>query len=1035
MPSLPDKDAVSRPAPEGAQGASGSGEVGARGPQYGGWARMDSDSVLRGWTRDRTDPARRLDVEIFIDGERTAILRADALDPKLVQLGEGDGQYAFSYLTPPRFRDGRPHSFQVRVRQGPYTLRCKQDSFELSAAGASPRLQVSAISLSGIRGWLHGGQYAKSIRLALWSDGVRIDPDLDTEWSGGGGALEFLAVPSGEILDRLCRQSLALAAPGMAEADYPLAVLPRLNLILRARYSEGGEIRVEFLGDTGAVNGEDLWFRITRGDEVQCPDIEALTIRQGVARFRLQPGLDPAGLEITAGFRSTLLNSLKAPLRPDCSGWVKNPGFRCWGADGVEAWTIARGAGRGFYEFPESRAKSLGLSGDVLRFDLAGAPEAGLLLSQVLGPHPHSAGLLPITAMVRSDRALDLGLVLTNSDGDRVGHAEVPTGSDWDWTLLTVDVQRLAAIDEVLTLSLTTSAEAGVLEVAGLTIGDSFEDLNPVSDLPALTGELAVNTDLRQWPHGIRREDLVGRSELARGWYGVNHRSESPMAVMALTAGDDEDEIALALAAPEVPEHLRLEVRLQREVLRLSRGMLDFEMGSPMAARRLFQSAEAGLPDHGEIDRIQIIRRHPALASRNAADGDEVLVTIARRQMINRSYHRFRMPFALEGSGGESAAPVDQADGEIFLVLEFRQPCAFAIRRLSVRAEEDSWPPAPAAYLALEDRNILAQVDTVRGLKDWISTSVQTPTPGRSGAETAGPWIWSLAPPDGIEVLVCGAEAIEAATDTLSSLRRASSVPHTVRLLAQSPDSVGICRLEAAVADQPWASWQDSGGLGSVAQLDGAIRSSSAGWVVVLAAGDVVSSGWLEALARLVIRDPQVALAGPLCNAAFLGLATPDRLQDLTLTPMALDADDSPARMARRLRGQPVTDVATVPILADVGLMIRRTLYLETGGLNHRAFQLPASALLDLTIRMSANGNDVKLATDAYVHRLPLDAAGTRGAILQADSAKLASFHPDSDIQVLLQQLRDQPWLAKIRQGLRAACSAEPAPGRKENRP
>jgi O-antigen ligase len=47
--------------------------------------------------------------------------------------------------------------------------------------------------------------------------------------------------------------------------------------------------------------------------------------------------------------------------------------------------------------------------------------------------------------------------------------------------------------------------------------------------------------------------------------------------------------------------------------------------------------------------------------------------------------------------------------------------------------------------------------------------------------------------------------------------------------------------------------------------------------VVVLEAGDQVTDGWLEALVGAVGADPEVALAGPLSNAAFLGLMAPDR--------------------------------------------------------------------------------------------------------------------------------------------------------------
>jgi hypothetical protein len=1023
----PDKNIPDNPAPEAAPDAV-TPEIPARAPQYGGWARMDSDAVLRGWARDRADASRRLDVEIFIDDQRIAVLRADALDPKLVQLGQGDGRYAFAFLTPPDYRDGRPHSFHVRVRQAPYTLKCKQDSFDLPPSATPPKLEVTVVSFGSIRGWLHGGQYAKSIRLALWADGNRIDPDLDTQWSGSGDAREFLFEPSGEILDRLCRQSLTLAAPGMAEAGYPVARLDRLSLGLRARIDADGEVRVRFFGDTTAINGETVWFRLTRNGESQAPDLEGAPVQQGNAQFRLPSGLDPEGLEVRVVCRGTLLSSLWAPLRQDCRDWLQNPGFRHWGPDGVAHWNTARSAGRGFFAFPPAQALAYGLTGDVLRFDLAEERNGDLLLGQEFQPHRLSAGALPVSAMVRSDREITLALALTNPAGRAVGRAEIVSSKDWRF--LTVDIPCEERPGEPLTLTLCASVTAGTVEVAGLTIGDSFEVYATAEDVPQQPGQLAVNTDLVQWPSGILRDNLIGRSELARGWYGANHRSAAPISVRALTNGNDEGDIALAVAVPEVPEYFRLEIRLHPETALLSRGMLDFEIGSPPAARRLFQSAVAGLPEYGEIERIQIVRRRTEGVVHAEPGSDELLVVLARRLMIDRSYHRFRLPFSLDATGSQAIAPGERPDEEYFLVFEFRQPCAFAVRRLRLTSQKDARPASPPAFLALEDRNIEAHARRVRGLESWVSTTVQSATGEASPGGDSGPWLWSLAPAGGVEVLVCGAEAPEAMWETLAGLGKGSAVPRTVRLVAQSPDRVAIAGLEAAVAGQPWTSWLSPSGLGRVEQLDAAIRSSDASWVVVLEAGDQVTDGWLEALVGAVGADPEVALAGPLSNAAFLGLMAPDRLPDLSLTPLVCSPGVSPTAMALRLRGEACGGGTPVPVLGDAGLMIRRSSYLAAGGLNPAAFQTSTAALLDLAIRIAGSGQGLRMALDSYVHRPPAAGAGTPADISRVELAKLASLHPDWDLGSMLQKCRDLPALARLRQGLPAI--SEPGQGRGE---
>lgn len=72
-----------------------------------------SGQELIGWVWEPTDPAKRLTVEVTVDG--TLLRRREASDfrPDLPDAGVGDGRYAFSVELPPETFDGEAHSIAV----------------------------------------------------------------------------------------------------------------------------------------------------------------------------------------------------------------------------------------------------------------------------------------------------------------------------------------------------------------------------------------------------------------------------------------------------------------------------------------------------------------------------------------------------------------------------------------------------------------------------------------------------------------------------------------------------------------------------------------------------------------------------------------------------------------------------------------------------------------------------------------------------------------------------------------------------------
>ena len=76
-----------------------------------------------GWAADKDHPNMIVEVEIF-DGEKSvARIAADAPRPDLITGGFGDGRHGFNIATPAQFKDGRQHTFSVRIADTRFELR------------------------------------------------------------------------------------------------------------------------------------------------------------------------------------------------------------------------------------------------------------------------------------------------------------------------------------------------------------------------------------------------------------------------------------------------------------------------------------------------------------------------------------------------------------------------------------------------------------------------------------------------------------------------------------------------------------------------------------------------------------------------------------------------------------------------------------------------------------------------------------------------------------------------------------------------
>ena len=81
----------------------------------GGSLDMVDDNQIAGWVWDQSRPNSHVQVEIFDGDTMLATVGAVSFRQDLLDARIGHGDHAFTYATPVRIKDGKPHKIRVLV--------------------------------------------------------------------------------------------------------------------------------------------------------------------------------------------------------------------------------------------------------------------------------------------------------------------------------------------------------------------------------------------------------------------------------------------------------------------------------------------------------------------------------------------------------------------------------------------------------------------------------------------------------------------------------------------------------------------------------------------------------------------------------------------------------------------------------------------------------------------------------------------------------------------------------------------------------
>ncbi len=547
---------------------------------------IQNKMFLRGWASARSNPSESLRVSIVIDDVEIGSVVADRPRANLKQLLGDNIHHGFDILIPQRYYDGKSHQVAVLAVDGSAIAPSRR--FVIAPETVCPEIKIVEISPSEISGLLRISSDTVVSRnlINVWLRGERLPPNAArVSISDDGDSLRSfrLTFPRLTIAD-LLRDDAHIAIAGSFEIGESASLRDALGISVVRGWNNALTVSSRVLLPETLALGLKLavYFGTKTGAPALVADVDLSLGSDEVALDRAPDG-DIYAAVVADGDETRW-------TEPECLSrrlgeLVADPTFRDWNDGAPKSWTVGNAVAEAFqsyYAFSHEASRHYGLSGTLIALK---CPEGRCDRMEILRQTISAEAVEQVGASVlfglaaRSTAPFQVTVEL----GDRSGTiASAVFGIRTDWSFLTRTAgtcESRPPAQDCFVRVLISGDIAGSdtwCEIAGVACGEQAvfcrKSIAPARE--SASENLIENAQLSSWPNGLDFSEAMGRFQAAAGWFVYNKRARGVPAVVLRPARPLPGQTpsaaaryAFGIAAVEVPNYCRLEIRTKRIVL------------------------------------------------------------------------------------------------------------------------------------------------------------------------------------------------------------------------------------------------------------------------------------------------------------------------------------------------------------------------------------------------------------------------------------------------------------------------------------
>lgn len=1009
---------------------------------------------LNGWIWDESRPEAHLPFEVYIDGQSIASDVADDYRSDLAKAGIGNGGHAFTVLLPGLLFDGKRHDILVREAVTGRQLAPLEAVF--FDAALRPEFKGNLESFEGglIRGYVYNpNDVTAQIGIALCVDGREIIVGMadrpspnkpapqcafeislaEIDFSNFGSSdIKLITLPDRHVIASQLDLLKELARLSMQVVQGFLLLTVDLNVIPRA----------------GAIF--DVFIDEKLQMQLSCSALNPSNRLVGhIPIANLSEGMHSIAVRLNGTNREIGSSPQKYGRRPNL---IVNASFEHWAGDIPDSWSLTLPTGAVAEPAYAVDAIAASQTTAIAALSISALPPASLnntVISQEF-PAPDYDMIDVIVTALADERATFRLCLTSNSaaiDDTKTTIAEGPieqamtVWSSWTtrrFSFRVPDVFRKSLIRLSIVIENSQGSRVSLRTLAAGAQGFDCENEARIEDLPATNA--VRNGAMAYWNGSLRKTVRSPVTELAEGWVlsCKNPDLNVEARLTEIVTRDPKRAItgslahAIAITGTTSDRYIRLETELDA---------LQLAAAPP---RRLSFYAKAGTnhsvdPNLGArmttISEITVVERRVSSQTSTLPNeitfSDERVFPIASRLNVRPLGETINVELDTANANelrrrvqGNLSSP----DISYHLVFQLSNSFDFAITGVAFgKIDLEKVNPEPSGFVRIEDPNIAAQVGRLKGFNHWNEPRVfKAPTigtnePAEESASDAR-WTWPNISSKSVEIVICVHNALEETLECLASIRRCTDIPYTVTIINDASDPLVGDRLHFAIRDLPWMRILDTEtNVGYTRAANMGLSSSNAEWIVLLNSDTIVTQNWLRGLFEVVDARPDVAMVGPLSNAASWQ-TVPD-LYDVNnrWKVNAIPENLSIDRVAGYVRELSERRFPSVGLLNGFCTLMKKSVVEEVGLLDEKAFPQGYGEENDLCVRVGQAGYRLAIADHVYVYHVKSASFGRerRDALSKQGTLSFRAKHPNVDLNAITRSLAEETTLAEMRVKLR----------------